>query len=165
MNLSVLYGTLIETPSVSALSPCVPGSIRGWGLCKTYQWPIVVHWSKVLGSHRVIEWCILNDVKSGLLKSYLSLGKDLHKKTWTVTTTDWLRLSSKSELCDGSLTTETTHDTVMLHWKKKKKRNSDYKSQTMLSFFVYMQKHGISVFKWQAIPKWSGRHLKHRKLH
>lgn len=145
MNLSVLYGTLIETPSVSALSPCVPGSIRGWGLCKTYQWPIVVHWSKVLGSHRVIEWCILNDVKSGLLKSYLSLGKDLHKKTWTVTTTDWLRLSSKSELCDGSLTTETTHDTVMLHWKKKKKGIQIIKVKQCF-LFLYTCKNMVSLY-------------------
>jgi len=27
---------------------------------------------------------------------------------------------SRSELCGGSLTTKTTHNTVMLHWKKRK---------------------------------------------
>lgn len=161
MNLSVLSDRDLDwTPYVFALSPCVPASTWGWGVCKTYRQLTVVHWSKVLGSHGVIESCILNNVEwPAEILSILEEGPA--QKTWTITTVDWLTLSSKSELCDGSLTTETSHNTIMLHWgRKKKKRNSDYKSQTMLSFFVYMQKCGPCVFKWQAIPKGSGCHLK-----
>lgn len=107
-----------------------------------YQRLTVVHWCKVLGNPGFTELCILNDVKSGLLKSYLPLVKDLHKKR-TVTTIDWSRLSSKSELYDRSLTTEITHNTVMLCWEKKKRIHIMKVKQCFL--FLYTCKNVVSV--------------------
>lgn len=66
------------------------------------------------------------------------------QKTWTITTIDWLRLSSKSELCDGSLPTETTHNTIMLHWGKKKGIQIIKVKQCFL--FLYTCKNVVSVY-------------------
>lgn len=56
----------------------------------------------------VTELRVLKDVKSSLLKTCLPLGKVLKHKPQSITTMGWLRLSSRPELCDKPLTTETT---------------------------------------------------------
>lgn len=135
-----MTGALNETSSVSALWPHVPGFIWRWGVCKTYQRLRVVHWSKVLWSHRLLSYASLMILR-GACWNAVYLWERTYTKTWIITTMEWLRLSSKSELCDGCLTTETAHNLLLCYTGRK--GNSDDTSQTVL---LYTCKNVVSVY-------------------